>query len=141
VSDETPSGGPLDIAVLDRCADRAITHPLVEGWTFHPDAMTPRRLELSLDAGQYPQAVATARLDVRWFTDGTYTVQYLETRGDDVWQCRWDRHPKPDAPLAQFHPPPDAGSPVEPSTFETTHPLSVLFDVLDWVAARVTRVH
>lgn len=141
MSDETPSGGPLDIATLELCADRATTHPLVEGWAFHPDSMTPRRLELTLDARQYPQAVEAVRLDVRWFTDGTYTVQYLETRGDDVWQCRWDRHPKPNAPMAHFHPPPDAGSAIESSEFETTHPLSVLFGVLDWIAERVARLH
>ena len=92
---EEYSGGPLDVPTLEVIAQRAGTHPLVDGWAFQPDAMSPRRLELSLDEDQYSSSVEEVRLDIRWFEGGNYTVQYLETRDDDVWQCRWDRHPKP----------------------------------------------
>ena len=135
------TGRPLDVATLDALAQRVKVHPLVDDWAFQPDSMSPRRLELHLDADQYPLSVDTARLDVRWFDGGDYTVHYLETRRDDVWQCRWDRHPKPDAPRAHFHPPPDASTDVEPSTIESTYHLEVLFTVLDWVTERVQRLH
>ena len=138
---ESYSGGPLDVATLDVLAGRAGTHPLVDGWTFQPDAMSPRRLELHLDDEQYPRPVEEARLDVRWFDGGDYTVHYLELRGDDAWQCRWDRHPKPGGSKAHFHPPPDAVSDVEPSGLGATHHLGVLFAVLDWVAERVEQLH
>lgn len=135
------SGGPLDVATLEVLAQRAGTHPLVDGWAFQPDAVSPRRLELRLDDDQYPSSIDAVRLDVRWFEGGDYTVHYLETRGDEIWQCRWDRHLKPGEPNAHFHPPPDAGTTVEPSSLQTTHHLGVMFGVLDWVTERIVQLH
>lgn len=141
MSGEEYAGGPLDVPTLQVLAGRADTHPLVDGWTFQPDSMSPRRLELRLDDGQYPPPVETARLDVRWFEGGDYTFHYLEGRRDDVWQCRWDRHPEPGEPRAHFHPPPNATEDVEPSGLGATHHLGVLFAVLDWIADRIERLH
>lgn len=138
---EEYSSGPLDVPTLEAIARRAVTHPLVDGWAFQPDAVSPRRLELHLDGDQYPRPTVEARLDIRWFEGGDYTVHYLETRGDDVWQCRWDRHPKPGEPKAHFHPPPDAASDVEPSTLQAAHRLGVLFGVLDWITERIEQLH
>jgi len=141
VTGEEYSGGPVDVPTLEVIAQRAGTHPLVDGWAFQPDAMSPRRLELYLDEDQYSSSVDEARLDIRWFEGGDYTVHYLETRDDDVWQCRWDRHPEPGEPKAHFHPPPDAASDVEPSTLQATHHLGVLFGVLDWITERIEQLH
>jgi hypothetical protein len=141
VTGEEYSGGPVDVPTLEVIAQRAGTHPLVDGWAFQPDAMSPRRLELYLDEDQYSSSVDEARLDIRWFEGGDYTVHYLETRDDDVWQCRWDRHPKPGEPTAHFHPPPDAASDVEPTTLQATHHLGVLFGVLDWITERIEQLH
>lgn len=138
-TDDLP-GGPLDIAMLEVMGRRATSHPLVARWRFRPDGISPRVLGLELDTGRYPNEVNEARLDVRWFEDGTYTVHYLEVRGDEVWQCRWDRHPKPEAPMAHFHPPPDAGIDIEPSMLEESHPLEVLFSVLAWIEERIPRL-
>jgi hypothetical protein len=140
VTGEEYSGGPLDVPTLEVIAQRAVTHPLVDGWAFQPDAMSPRRLEFHLDDDQYPPSVVEARLDIRWFDGGDYTVQYLETGGDYVWQCRWDRHPKPGTPTAHFHPPPDAVG-VEPSVLVQTQHLGVLFGVLDWITERIEQLH
>ena len=134
-------GGPLDVHTLDVIARRAGSHPIVDEWAFQPDPMSPRRLELHLDDNQYPPLVDEARLDMRWFEGGDYTAHYLETRGDGIWQCRWDRHPKPGAPTAHFHPPPDAASDVESNTIQATHHLDVLFGILDWTAERVEQLH
>lgn len=99
--------------------------------------MSPRRLEVRLDADQYSGRVSNARLDVHWFDGGDYTFHYLESGGADVWQCRWDRHPKPAEPRAHFHPPPDAAPEVTESGIEETHHLGALFAVLEWVEGRV----
>lgn len=141
MSGEPDSDGPLDVATLDVLAQRAISHPLVEGRAFQPDAMSPRRLEVHLDDEQYPATVTAARLDIRWYDGGDYAFHYLETREDARWQCRWDRHPKPGESTGHFHPPPDADSTVEPSPLQATHHLGVLFDVLDWITDRVERLH
>ena len=140
MTDEKYCSGPLDVPTLEVIAQRAVTHSLVDRGAFRPDAVSPRRLELYLDGGQYPSPVGAARLDVRWFEGGDYTVHYLETRDDDVWQCRWDRHPKPGEPKANFHPPPDAASGVEPSPLQATHHLGVLFGVLGWVTERIEQL-
>jgi len=141
VTSEEYSSGPLDVPTLEILAQRAVTHSLVDGWAFQPDSMSPRRLELYLDENQYPSPITEPRLDVRWFEGGDYTVHYLEARDVDVWECRWDRHPKPGAPKAHFHPPPDAASNVEPSSLQATHHLGVLFGVLDWIAERIEQLH
>lgn len=140
MTDDTPSG-PLDVATLRTMAERSDSHPLVDGWVFEPDSMTPRSLVISLDAAQYPSDIEAVRLDVRWFESDDYTVHYVESRADGVWQCRWDRHPKPDEPRAHFHPPPDAGTDVEPSEPSGTHYLDVLFYILDWAADRLKWHH
>ena len=130
-------GGPLDVGTLRLLGRTAVTHPLVSGWALRPDAISPRRLRLSLDGHQYPEPVDEVRLDIRWYSGGAYTVHYLERGEDHRWECRWDRHPKPGAPTAHHHPPPDAGPEVEPSTLDDAHPLGLLFDVLEWVADRL----
>ncbi|GAB3685954.1 hypothetical protein GCM10028857_17260 [Salinarchaeum chitinilyticum] len=149
---ERPTG-PLDVATLTVLARRAVSHPLVDRWTLQPGAMSPRRLELELDAEQYPSSIDTARLDVRWFEGGDYALHYLETEedGDDDeaehgtgnggWQCRWDRHPKPDEPRSHFHPPPDASAEVVESGIDADHHLDVLFAVLDRIEQRVESLH
>jgi len=139
-ADDSP-GGPLDVPTLEVMARHARSHDLLASWSFRPDSVSPRRLELRLDGEQYPAAVDTARLDVRWYEGDDYTFHYVESRGGDRWQCRWDRHPKPEAPSAHFHPPPDASSTVEPSELDDSHPLGALFDVLDWAPARLSTLH
>lgn len=141
MSDGDYPGGPLDVATLEVMAGRAETNPLVEGWQFQPDAVSPRRLELGLDDNQYPAPVETVRLDIRWFEGGNYAIHYLERRGGGDWQCRWDRHPKPGESVEHFHPPPDAAATVEPSGLQTTHHLDALFGVLDWIAGRIEQLH
>lgn len=137
---EDSPGGPLDVATLEVLGRRANDHPLVSDWSFRPDAVSPRRLELRLDAGQYPEPVDAVRLDVRWYEGGDYTLHYVESRAENRWQCRWDRHPKPDGPRAHFHPPPTAAG-IEEREIEEDHHLGVCFGVLDWIEGRVERLH
>jgi len=133
------TGGRLDRTTMRALGRRAVTHPLVDGWRFEPDDLSPRLLRIALDADAYPDAVEAARIDVHWFVTDEYYIHYLETRGDSRYQCRWDRHPKTNAPMTHFHPPPDAGDP-EP-TSPGDHHLAVLFTVLDWVSDRVKTLY
>lgn len=135
------SGSPLDVPTLEIMGQRATSHPLVAGWRFRPDAISPRFLEIDLNDGRYPDDIRTARLEIRWFEDGAYSIHYLEDHCDTVWQCRWDRHPKPDAPTDHFHPPPDASPEVAPSDLQADHHLDVLFAVLAWIDNRIKRLH
>ena len=140
---ESPDGdvpmGELDVPTLRTIGRRAETHPLIESWQFDPSSAAPRMVQLRIDAESYPIAVDSARLDVRWFTTDDYSFHYVESPGDDQYHCRWDRHPKSDAPRTHFHPPPDAGA-AEESPLDA-HFLDVLFTVLDWTSERVERLH
>lgn len=139
MTDETPCG-PLDVPTLETLGRRAETLPLVRDWTFRPDRISPRVLEVRFDAEQYPAGVEAVRLDVRWFTDGTYSFHYREATEGDSWECRFDRHPKPDAPTIHYHPPPDGGS-AEASPLNESHPLDCLFWVCAWIEDRVQGLH
>lgn len=133
--------GRLDVTTLALVARRAGTLELVDEWAYEPSSRSPRRLELRLAASAYPPAVESVRIDVRWFDTGDYSIHYVERSADAVsYQCRWDRHPETDASHTHYHPPPDAGDPVE-TPFPSHHPLDVTFAVLAWVAARVSTLH
>lgn len=134
-SDDVPDGGRLDRTTMQTLGRRAVTHQLVDSWRFEPDRLSPRSLVISLKSTAYPASVDTARVDIHWFVTNDYYVHYVEHRGPSHVQCRWDRHPKTDAPRSHFHPPPDASG-VEPSPLSEHH-LEVLFTVLDWAAERV----
>ena len=144
MSDDDTSGaatetGRLDRTTMQTLGRRAETHPLVDSWRFEPDRLSPRSLVISLASTAYPHTVDGARIEIHWFVTGDYYVHYVEDRGTARFQCRWDRHPKTDAPKRHFHPPPDANG-VESSPVGDHH-LDVLFSVLDWVAERVERCH
>lgn len=138
---DAPEAGPVDVPTLELLGRRAAGHPLVERWRLRPDAVSPRSLALVLDEGQYLERVGAARMDARWYEGGAYALHYVETGDDWRWQCRWDRHPEPDAPVAHVHPPPAAGDDVEPSPIDPTHPLGVCFAVLDAVTDRLEGLH
>lgn len=131
--------GRLDPTTLRTIGSQAGSHPFVDSWQFQPNSASPRHLEIQLDTSAYPADVDAARLEIHWFVTDDYYLHYIETRGDNYYQCRWDRHPKTGAPRTHFHPPPDAGtaedSPLNP------HHLDVLFTVLDWISERVQRLH
>lgn len=73
--DDSRSGDPipgsrLDVPTLQTLAQRAATHPLVDGWAFDPSSVSPRILQFYLTASAYPTEVTAARIDARWFVTG-----------------------------------------------------------------------
>jgi len=85
------------------------------------DPIDPTTVTISLADGI--GSAGSARLDVRWATNGDYNVHYTDSEDRNL---RWDLHPH-DFPRptddSHFHPPPNAASTaddVEPSCLEVT---------------------
>jgi hypothetical protein len=104
------SVAPIDDAVLRTLRERARTHSLVSTVTTERTGDTISVVRLECDPDRYPERVKGTRLEIRWYTNGDYNFHYLETHADDIWQCRWDRHPNPHTRRTHFHPPPGARS-------------------------------
>ncbi len=85
--------GPPDRQTLRLLERQLAADELVVAVAFDPDPYEPRLLRATLDRDSYPDSVTAVRLDVRWFTTGDFSIHYVESRGDDRWECRWDRHP------------------------------------------------
>ena len=131
------STGPPDRQTLRLLERQCATTPLVDDTEFRPSATEPRRLMATFDTDAFPDAVATARLDIRWFTTGDFSLHYVETTtDDDQWECRWDRHPNPHNARLHFHEPPEGISVVDLS-LESTHPLDVYSTVVAAIQQRL----
>lgn len=100
--------GPIDEEVLRSIRRRLRNDDRFERVAFEPDANRIRTLVARYDRSLTPETVRDARLDIRWYAGGDFSVHYVEERASEGrWECRWDRHPKP-VGRAHFHPPPDA---------------------------------
>jgi hypothetical protein len=75
--------------------------------------------------------------DVRWLLQVITPSTISKNKEDetDLYQCRWDRHPKTTVPRTHFHSPPVAGD-AELSSVDPHH-LDMLFTVLDWMSEQV----
>ncbi|WP_114577245.1 hypothetical protein [Saliphagus sp. LR7] len=109
--DETTTG-PLDEEVCRAIHGRLTRDDRFETIAFEPASDRIRTVVATYDGSLFPEAVRAARLDIRWYVGGDFSIHYYERWTDGTrWECRWDRHPK-DIGRAHFHPPPDAGSAV-----------------------------
>lgn len=103
---------------------------------FVPDPTDPRCVDAKLDVEQYPESVAEARLEVRWFRNGDFSIHYVEVHRDGRhWQCRWDRHENPHDDRLHFHPPPDAENAVDLDC--SPYVRDVVPTVVQWVEERI----
>jgi hypothetical protein len=99
----------------------------------------PPPLRGLLDAGGYPDTITTARLDIRWFTTGDFSVHYVEEHEDvERWECRWDRDRDPDThdTRLHLHKPPTATE-ITDLELPSLHPLDVYFTVFTTVEQRI----
>ena len=99
------SPAPIDRAVLERLQSRFVDARLIESAALVEEGGL--HLQVTLAANYYPDE-RTARLEMRWYRNDDFNIHYREVRADEVWECRWDRHPNPHNACAHFHPPPDA---------------------------------
>jgi len=129
--------GPSDRQTLRLLERHLSSDSLVAETAFDPDTYEPRLLRGLVDAGRYPGAVTTARLDVRWFTTGDFSIHYVEEHEDgDRWECRWDRHPNAHNARLHFHEPPSAIESID-LELSSLHPLEVYSTVLTAVEQRI----
>ncbi|WP_436346562.1 hypothetical protein [Natronorubrum sp. FCH18a] len=139
-SDDVPSSsGPPDRQTLRLLERRLANDPLVTRTEYRPDNDEPRVFEGHVDAERYPPSIEAARLDVRWFTTGDFTLHFVETAATgDRWECRWDRHPNSHNSRLHFHRPP-SGNDIVDLELPPPHPLDVLSTVLAAVEGRIER--
>ncbi|TQQ83758.1 hypothetical protein EGH24_02960 [Halonotius terrestris] len=131
------STGPPDRQALRLLERQCATTPLVADTEFQPSATEPRRLLARLDTDAFPETVAAARLDIRWFTTGDFSLHYVETTTNgDQWECRWDRHPNPHNARLHFHQPPDAEA-IRDLSVDSRHPLDVYATVFAAIQQRL----
>lgn len=72
------------------------------------------RLVVTMDAARFPDTVRDSRLEIQWYRNDDFNVHYVEDHADGtVWQCRWDHQSTAHSARGHFHPPPDAGNPVD----------------------------
>jgi len=129
--------GPPDRQTLRLLERHLSSDSLVVETAFDPDTHEPRLLHGHLDAGRYPDTVTAARLDVRWFTTGDFSVHYVEEHPDGGrWECRWDRHPNTHNTRLHFHEPPSAREIVDLEV-PSLHPLEVYSTVLTAIEQRI----
>lgn len=132
-----PSTGPPDRQTLRLLEGVLADDPMVATTAFEPDGYEPTSIRATFGADRYPAAVEAARLDVRWFASGDFSMHYVETlAGGDRWECRWDRHPNPHDPRLHFHRPP-TGDDIETLEMSAAHPLDVTATVLAAVERRI----
>lgn len=131
------STGPPDRQTLRLLERQLIADPLVAETRFEPDAYEPRLLRALLDAGRYPDSVTAARVDIRSFTTGDFSMHYFEERGgDSSWECRWDRHPNAHNARLHFHKPP-TGTEISDLEIASLHPLDVYSTVFEAIEQRI----
>lgn len=131
------STGPPDRQTLRLLERQLITDPLVAETRFEPDAYEPRLLRALLDAGRYPDPVTAARVDIRWFTTGDFSIHYSEDPdSDSSWECRWDRHPNAHNARLHFHHPP-MGTEITDLEIDSLHPLDVYSTVFEAIEQRI----
>ena len=133
----TGSPGPPDRQTLQLIDRQLRTDALIVETEFDPDVHEPRLLHALVDAGQYPETVAAARVDIRWFMTDDFSFHYVETHQDESrWECRWDRHPNPHNARLHLHQPPAAVAATDLS-LSSCHPLDVYSTVLDAIEGRI----
>ncbi|MCL9813310.1 hypothetical protein [Natranaeroarchaeum aerophilus] len=133
----THSTGPPDRQTLRLLARHLSSESLLVETAFDPDSYEPRLLRGVLDAGRYPDSVTAARLDIRWFTTGDFSIHYVEVHEDGTrWECRWDRHPNTHNTRLHFHEPPSAVE-VADLDLPSLHPLDVYSTVLAAIEDRI----
>jgi len=129
--------GPPDRQTLRLLERHLASDSLVAETMFDPDPYEPRLLRGRLDAGRYPDPVTAARLDIRWFTTGDFSVHYVEEHADEEpWECRWDRHPNTHNTRLHFHEPPSTTE-ITDLELPSFHPLDVYSTVLAAIDQRI----
>lgn len=135
--DDGASPAPIDRAILERLRSRFRGRRMVASAVIDTTGKLSLRVELAAD--YYPDE-RSGRLEIRWYRNDDFTVQYREEWRDGTWSFRWDRHPNTHNSRTHFHPPPNASrTDAEDVGLPTDH-RDVCRLVLDRVEERIETV-
>ncbi|SNZ03311.1 hypothetical protein SAMN06269185_0244 [Natronoarchaeum philippinense] len=132
-SPDDGSGAPVDFDRLDRIEERLATDERFDRIEREPE-FAPDRLVCIWDSRFYPNSVSTARVEIVWFENGDFSIQYHEEHIQSEFDHRWDRHPSDHNARDHIHPGPDAPTPGN----DASHPADWR-DVLSNVLAEIER--
>jgi len=125
---------PVDFDRLELVRDRLRGDDRFVDIAWRPE-FAPDRLVCEYDPVFYPGRVEEARLEIVWFENGDFSIQYHERHETGTFDHRWDRHPSDHNAREHVHPGPDAPTPGA----DTSHPRDwrdVLSGILSEVQAR-----
>lgn len=133
------NAAPIDEAVLETVSERVRAHPLIETVDGDRCGGALTQVTVSFDPDQSPDQITEAKLEIQWYTNGDYTLQYIEIhRSGETWQCRWDRHSNAHTTRMHFHPPPAARSnDAVPDSPSDRHPSAMFARTLATIRARI----
>jgi hypothetical protein len=110
-------GAAIDLDRLDLIAERLATDDRFVEIEVQPE-FAPNRIVCHYDLGFYPQRVQNAHLEIVWFENDDFSLQYHEDHTDGRFDHRWDRHPSTHNARDHIHPGPDAPTPGD----DASHP-------------------
>lgn len=111
------SGASVDFDRLNVVAGRFATDDRFDRLDVQPE-FAPDRIVCRYDPGFYPRRVRSARLEIVWFENGDFSLQYHEEHETGTFDHRWDRHPSNHNTRDHVHPGPDAPTPGD----DASHP-------------------
>lgn len=128
--------GGIDSDVLERIGRRLRGSERFSRVEYRP-AYAPNAVVADFDLGYFPSAVERSYLRIRWFETDDFNIHYSEQyRDGEHWECRWDRHPNSHNDREHFHPPPDAATPGDDTTFASDW-REVISRVLSEISERI----
>ncbi|WP_420871419.1 hypothetical protein [Halomicrobium salinisoli] len=133
--DDGGSPAPIDRPILEFLQARLDATQQVERAAITDDE-GHLELRVEIAPAYYPVTVEEGTLTVRWYATDDFKIHYREVHAGDTWECRWDRHPNPHNAREHYHPPPDAGTPGEDTSWPSDH-RDVLSLVLDEIEERI----
>ncbi len=133
MTSEGSESASIDFEILDKLYSRLRGDERLEKAELMPE-YAPNSLILQYDLQYFPSFVVGSSLQIRWYTNDDFNIHYEEEYKDgDTWKCRWDRHPNSHNNREHFHPPPNASTPGENSSYPTDwrDMISLVLDELD----------
>lgn len=127
---------PPDRAALRILVSFLSSQPFVEKCELVPDTYEPQSIHVAFDTTRYTSTVEAATLDIQWYTDSAFRLEYTESIPDGTERSRyWDRSPKVQShtrPGLQGHEGPDEPVDVDRLVYQLPprNPISVVIDFL-----------
>lgn len=131
---DASTGASSDFDLLERIGDRLRGDDRFEDVEPRPP-YAPAKLVCRYDPTFYPERVEAAKLEIRWFANGDFSIHYHESHADGSFDHRWDRHPSAHNARDHVHPGPEAPTPGD----DASHPADwrdVLAAVLEEIETR-----